>query len=73
MLHVPRHKLEEFRKEEDPLAALVDYWLRGNVKGVPVSWQSIVTALESSHVDERGLARRIGEKYNCTVNDNDGE
>ena len=62
-LGIPHYKLEEFAKKDDSLATLVDYWLCGNVEGVPPSWQSIVKALESSHVGERGLARRIGNKY----------
>ena len=62
-LHVPYHKLKEFEKEENPLAAVVNYWLKGNVKDVPVTWRSIVAALEAASVDERGLARTIREKY----------
>ena len=44
---------------KDPLAAVVDYWLRGNVEGVTISWKSVAEAMESSHVGERGLAKRI--------------
>ena len=62
-LDVPRHKLKEFEKEDDPLSAVIDYWLNGNVEGVPVSWRSIVAALESSHVGEIGRANRISMKY----------
>ena len=62
-LHVPYHKLKEFEKEVDPLAAVINYWLNGNVKDVPVTWRSIVAALESSSVDERGLAKIIMDKY----------
>lgn len=63
MLGIPRGKLMEFRKEDDPLAAAVDYWLNGNVKSVPLSWRSIVKAVESGHVGETGLAKRISKKY----------
>ena len=56
---IPRSKLEEFREVKDPLSAVVDYWLRGNVEGVPISWESVVKALNSSHVGETGLAKRI--------------
>ena len=59
---VPRHKLKEFEKEDDPLSAVIDYWLNGNSK-VPVSWRSVVAALESSHVGETGLASTIKKKY----------
>lgn len=56
-------KLMELKKEDDPLAASVDYWLKGNVKDVPLSWSSVVAALESRHVDEHGLAKEIKDKY----------
>ena len=62
-LGIPHHKLMEFRKGEDPLAAAIDYWLNGNVEGVSISWSSIVTALKSSHVGESGLANRIKKKH----------
>ncbi len=68
-LGVPRSKLKEFSKEEDPLAAALDYWLNGNVDDVPVSWKSIVAALNSSHVGEVGLAKTIGKKY-CQQEEN---
>ena len=67
-LGIAYHKLKEFEKELDPLAAAIDYWLKGNAKeGLPCSWQSIVAALRSPAVDEAGLAGKIEEKYcsNC--------
>ena len=68
-LGIPYNKLKEFEKEDDPLSAAVNYWLSGNVKEVPVSWSSIVAALESSHVGETGLANRIKTLQN-TLQDN---
>ena len=68
-LSIPYYKLKEFKKEDDPLAAAVDYWLNGNVEGVPVSWRSIVEALKSS--GETGLAKRIEKKY-CPQQNNVG-
>lgn len=62
-LGIMRDKIKEFTKEDDPLSALVDYWLRGNVKDVEVSWNSLVEALKSGHVDELGLAHRIEQTY----------
>ena len=56
-------KLKEFEKEANPLSAVINYWLNGNVKDVPVTWRSLVAVLESSIVDERGLAKTIMEKY----------
>ena len=65
-LGIPHSKLKEFEKEQDPLAAAVDDWLRGNAEGVTISWKSVAEALESSHVGERGLAKiiRMAHCYN---------
>ena len=61
---IAQHKLKEFEKENDPLAAIIDYWLKGNaVDGAPCSWQSIVAALQSPQVDEIGLAAKIEGKH----------
>ncbi len=62
-LGVPQPKLMEFKNSDDPLAALIDYCLCGNVEGVPLTWRSVVDALMCPHVDERGLAKDIEEKY----------
>ena len=69
-LGIPRNKLLEFKKEDDPLSAVVDYWLKGNVTDsvVPISWQSIVATLKSEYVGEPGLAERINKKY-CLTDD----
>ncbi len=63
-LGIPRNKLLQFEHDEDdPPSAVVDYWLRGNVPDVPISWKSIVEALKSEHVGEAGLAQKISKKY----------
>ncbi len=62
-LGIPLNKIKEFKKEDDPLSEVIDYWLKGNVKGVPLTWKSIVKALESTHVDEEALAERIKKTY----------
>lgn len=62
-LRIPHHKLMEFKNREDPLIDLVNYWLKGNVEGVPVTWMSLVGALNSRFVRETGLANRIKKKY----------
>ncbi len=63
-LGIPLYKLKEFEKEGDPLAATIDYWLKGNTgDAVPRSWESVVAALRSHHVGELGLANKIEEKY----------
>ena len=68
-LGIPVSKYEEFRQYDhsngvDILTAASDYWLKGNVEedGTPC-WESVVAALRSEHVDEKGLARRIEKKY----------
>ena len=70
-LGIPRNKLEELEGEQDPLSAIVNYWLRGNVKDVPLSWRSIVKALTSKHVGEMGLANVIDKKY-CQEEESEG-
>ena len=67
-LGVPLAKIVAFKGEGDLLTSVIDYWLRGNVSDVPVSWWFIVEALESKSVDESGCARRIREKYCQNVN-----
>ena len=62
-LGISHGKLKEFEKEADPLSAMIDYWLNGNVEEASVSWRSVVAALESSHVGETGLANKIKKKY----------
>ncbi len=65
-LGIPRSKLEKFKKDEDdPLSAVVDYWLQGNITESvsPISWNSIVAALKSEYVGEPGLAEKISKKY----------
>ena len=62
---ISHDKLLEFKEMSDPFAASINYWLRGNVKDSQISqsWEAIVAALESSHVDEIGLAKKIKAKY----------
>ena len=62
-LGISHSQLKEFEQEDDPLSAIVNFWLRGNVESVPVSWKSIVEALKSKHVGETGLANMISKKY----------
>ena len=62
-LGVPHDKMELFKKGENFLSTVVNYWLSGNVSGVPMSWESVVAALESTHVGESGLAGILRAKY----------
>ena len=62
-LGIPRNKMMEFQQEGDLLSAAVDYWLSGSVPDVPVTWESVVEALESKFVGEPGCASTIRTKY----------
>ena len=55
----------EFQQGLDPLSAVMDYWLRGNITepAVPISWKSIVMTLKSEYVGEPGLAEHISKKH----------
>ena len=62
-LGLPRHVLKQFEKEDDPLSAVIDWWLNGNADpDVSISWSSIVEALRSKSVAEPGLATEINEE-----------
>ena len=60
---IPRNKLMEFQKEDDPMAAGVDYWMNGNVENASLSWRSIAKALRHRRVKESMLAQQIEDKY----------
>ena len=64
-LGIPYHVLKQFRKEEDPLSAAIDYWLTGNVadSGAPILWDSIIEALKAGSIKETALAEELAKKY----------
>ena len=66
-LGIPHNKMLEFEKEGNILPASINFWLCGNVPDadIPITWGSIVAALESKQVGEIGLARVIKAKYCC--------
>ena len=66
MLGIPQHKLLEFQKGDNPLPAIADFWLRGNVEGAEVSWKAIATAIASDFVGEPALAKEIRQNF-CQV------
>ena len=72
-LSVPHHKLKEFEKDEDHLVSTFDYLLsNGTTGGVPLTWMSIVEALDSDHVAEYGLATAIRNKF-CKADEKIGK
>ena len=62
-LGISHNKVTKFMKEDEPLSAVINFWLSGNVKKIPLNWQSIVKALKSGHVDETKLANKIISRY----------
>ena len=40
----------------------LDYWLNGNTE-VPITWESVVAALESPSIKEPELATMLREKW----------
>lgn len=62
-LGISHSKMQMFKDEKEFLPAVIDHWLNGNVEAVPVSWESLVEALESAHVGEPALAKEIASKY----------
>lgn len=62
-LGISRDVLKKFKKDDDPLSAVIDYRLEGENGKVPFSWKYIVVALRTNHVEEAGLAKQISIKY----------
>ena len=62
LLGISLGKLKEMKQDGDLFLESLDYWLRGNTD-VPVTWGSIVAALESDFVNELGCAKKIKRKY----------
>ena len=76
-LGVSEHKLEEietnYQKADRRFSEVIKFWLRGNTRSrVAVSWESLVEVLESSFVDEEGLAMRLRERGGMIVSETVG-
>ena len=57
------HQIESDHRTADRcFSEVIIFWLKGNTQ-VAVTWKSLVEVLESSFVNERGLAKRLREKY----------
>ena len=46
---------------------VINFWLKGNTL-IPVTWESLIDALESPPVNERGLAKELREKLGLHKN-----
>ena len=56
------HQIEsDHRTAERCFSEVIIFWLKGNTQ-VAVTWKSLVEVLESSFVNEKGLAKRLREK-----------
>ena len=65
-LGIPSNHLHVFEKsDDDPFTGSLDFWLNGNTN-VPVTWGSVVAALESPHVGEYVFAKRLREKWSTS-------
>lgn len=64
-LGISVNKLQEFEENYSLVnrrfSAVISYWLKGNTE--PVTWESLITALESPSVGEETLANELREKY----------
>ena len=62
-LGIPNDKIHQIEKGEYPLADAIDYWLRGNISNVPITYQYLCDTLASAAVGEWGLAQTIQKKH----------
>ena len=61
-LNISNKKLQDFEKFDDPFTECLDYWLDGNTD-VPITWGSVVRALESPDLSYNFMAQRLREKW----------
>ena len=61
-LGISNSKFHEFKENGDPFIEGLDYWLKGNTDA-PITWGSVVAAVESPSVEEPGLAKTLREKW----------
>ena len=47
---------------------VISFWLSGNTQ-VATNWESLIIVLESSFVDEKGLAKKLREKGEMEIHD----
>ena len=65
-LNIPKNKFHEFEKFEDPFTESLDYWLTGNTD-VPITWGSVVSALESPDIKQNLLAERLRKEWTTSI------
>ena len=57
------HQIEaDHRTADRCLSEVIIFWLNGNTNA-DVTWESLITALEASGVNEKGLAKSLIQKY----------
>ena len=61
------HQIEaDYRITERCFSEMIIFWIKGNTH-VPVTWKSLIQVLESSFVNERGLAVKLREKCGMEI------
>ena len=69
-LGVSESKLREIEADHHTaqrrFSEVISFWIRGNTH-VPVTWKSLSQLLESSFVNERGLANKLRDKCGIEV------
>lgn len=70
------HRLKAIKQESSGsevhmFIEVIYRWLQGNTD-VPLSWESVVKALKTPSVDEKGLADQLHKKY-CQPDDASGQ
>lgn len=57
------HQIEaDHRTSDRCLSEVIIFWLNGNTNA-DITWESLITALEASGVNEKGLAKSLIQKY----------
>ena len=64
-LGIERRVLDGYKLDCAPMSAVIEFWWKGNAEGGrPVTWQSVVTALE--RINEHALAETIRKNHHCS-------
>lgn len=62
-LGIPYDRMQQFKQDVDILSCVINYWLKGNIRGAPITWKFLAETLQSDYVDESGIASTIITEY----------
>ena len=66
-LRISNSKLNVIEKnnssEEERFSAVLEYWMDNPSEKAPLTWETIVKALESPNVEKGALAKKIRKEY----------